>query len=90
MTTRPLISRHHTGNKGDNELGPLQDNGGATMTHTLVPPSDMIDGAGGTSGCIDWNGTAMATDQRGYPRNDGHCDIGAFEYSDIIFRNGFD
>jgi CSLREA domain-containing protein len=78
----PLDSRH--------ELGPLQANGGPTLTHALVPPSDMIDGAEATMGCIDQGGP-LTTDQRGYARIVGaRCDIGAFEYSDVIFKNGFD
>jgi hypothetical protein len=73
------------------ELGALRANGGPTPTYALVPPSDMIDGAEATIGCIDYLGDPLATDQRGYPRVAGaRCDIGAFEYSDVIFRNGFD
>jgi hypothetical protein len=73
------------------ELGPLHDNGGPTRTHAIVPPSDMIDGADVTSGCIGLDGNALTTDQRGYPRIAGaRCDIGAFEYSDVVFRNGFE
>jgi predicted outer membrane repeat protein len=71
------------------ELGPLQDNGGPTLTIALVAPSNMIDGAESTVGCIDNNG-ALLYDQRGFPRVAGvRCDIGAFEYG-IIFANGFD
>ncbi len=64
---------------GDPQLGPLQNNGGDTETHALLPVSPAIDQ--GSCGGI-------ATDQRGYPRPvdiqgspnavDG-CDIGAFE-----------
>ncbi len=59
-------------------LGPLQDNGGHTFTHALLPGSPAID-AGDNAG-------APATDQRGYQRirdanGDGNAviDIGAFE-----------
>lgn len=73
------------------ELGPLQNNGGPTETIALVPPSDMIDGADSLSGCVDQSSVPLTTDQRGYPRVAGiRCDIGAFEYQDIIFANGFD
>ena len=64
-------------------LGPLQDNGGPTWTHALLPGSPAIDQ--GTSG-------GLTTDQRGVPRpfdvptipnaGDG-SDIGAFEYSPL-------
>jgi CSLREA domain-containing protein len=59
-------------------LGPLQDNGGNTLTHSLQPGSPAID-AGDNNGC-------PLRDQRGAPRpvdgnGDGSviCDIGAFE-----------
>jgi len=72
-------------------LGPLQDNGGQTMTVALLPGSNAIDGGDPVLGCIDDNGNLLATDQRGLPRVLGStCDIGAFEYDDAIFANGFD
>jgi hypothetical protein len=76
------------------ELGPLQDNGGPTQTHALVFPSNMIDGAESTLGCIDDNVDTSVSplpyDQRGYPRVNGvRCDIGAFELQESIFANGF-
>ncbi len=59
-------------------LGPLQDNGGDTLTHALKPASLAID-AGDDSACL-------SDDQRGFSRPyDGNgdgiasCDIGAFE-----------
>jgi CSLREA domain-containing protein/uncharacterized repeat protein (TIGR01451 family) len=56
-------------------LGPLQDNGGPTWTHALLPGSPAI-GAGDNSACPD-------TDQRGVPRPQGTtCDIGAYEAAD--------
>lgn len=71
------------------ELGALQNNGGPTQTIALVSPSGMIDGADAVFGCVDENG-ALATDQRSHPRVAGvRCDIGAFEYDDIIFADGF-
>jgi predicted outer membrane repeat protein len=60
------------------KIGPLQDNGGPTLTHALKPGSPAID-KGTNSGC-------PGTDQRGNARpqdGDGNgtavCDIGAFE-----------
>ncbi len=56
------------------QLGPLQNNGGPTLTMALLPGSPAID-AGDTSAA------ASATDQRGYTRIVGAAiDIGAFEY----------
>ena len=53
-------------------LGPLQDNGGRTWTHALLPGSPAINQ--GT------NSTCPATDQRGIARPQmGICDIGAYE-----------
>jgi hypothetical protein len=73
----------------DPMLGPLQDNGGSTSTHALLPGSPGID-AGNNSANLDF-------DQRGlgFPRVSGVApDIGAFEMQvampDTIFSNGFD
>jgi hypothetical protein len=66
-------------------LGPLQDNGGPTLTHALLEGSPGID-AGNPAGCAEAEGTLLTQDQRGYPRSaDGsasgvrRCDIGAYE-----------
>jgi hypothetical protein len=77
------------------EFGPLQDNGGPTRTHALVPPSSMINGG---SDCLDPIAGFLATDQRGRPRPppffngstyDNTCDLGAFEYNEI-FHSGYE
>ena len=80
-TTGCTIAGDTTGNITGQEpdLGPLQNNGGATFTHALLPGSPAIDAANpavpGSSG-----NACEATDQRGVARPQGtRCDIGAFE-----------
>ena len=71
-------------------LGPLQFNGGLTRTHTISPGGSAID-KGNPSGCTDDLGASVTTDQRGVHRPSGPaCDIGAFEYVELIFKNGFE
>jgi len=77
------ITNNQTGNVygADPQVGPLQDNGGPTWTHALLPGSPAIDQ--GSSG-------GLATDQRGVNRPydvpgisnaaDG-SDIGAYEWT---------
>ncbi len=66
----------------DPQLGPLSDYGGGTQTMALSLNSPAID-RGIPANCA-------ATDQRGFPRNDLRCDIGAFEMqyadSDTVIR----
>jgi parallel beta-helix repeat protein len=58
----------------DPMLGPLQDNGGATFTHALLPNSPAINANGPCQNFISY-------DQRGVSRpQGGGCDIGAFEF----------
>jgi predicted outer membrane repeat protein len=58
----------------DAMLGPLQDNGGPTETHNLLPGSPAIDA--GSANC-----PPPATDQRGVLRPQGaDCDIGSVEF----------
>ena len=52
-------------------LGPLQNNGGFTETMALGAGSPAID-AGNSATCA-------TTDQRGFPRPPGHCDLGAYQ-----------
>src|SRR5262249_52447668 len=68
----------------DPMLGPLQFNGGPTLTHALLPGSPAID-AGDNTEC-------PATDQRGVSRpldavtaGVAVCDIGAFEVDTLKF-----
>ncbi len=64
-------------------IGPLQNNGGATWTHALLPGSPAIDRIPfGVNGC----GTTLIIDQRGQPRPGTFtqlCDIGAYEAQGI-------
>jgi hypothetical protein len=61
----------------DLNLGPLEDNGGPTMTHELEAGSVAIDQIPAVD-CVDADGAPLTTDQRGFPR-DSMCDVGAFE-----------
>lgn len=68
-------------------LGPLRDNGGATLTHALLSHSPAIDAGN--------NIAALADDQRGSPyvRASGTAvDIGAYEVQqdDVVFNSDFD
>ena len=57
----------------DAQLGPLQDNGGPTLTHNLDPGSPATN-------AVPAGDCAIATDQRGEDRSQGDgCDIGAVE-----------
>lgn len=69
-------------NNTDPKLGSLGNYGGQTPTIPLLAGSAAID-AGNPSGCTDWNGKLLLTDQRGLPRPDKEdktgCDMGAYE-----------
>ena len=57
----------------DPMLGPLQDNGGPTETHALLPGSPALD----QIPAVDCE---VTEDQRGVARPQGPaCDVGAFE-----------
>jgi hypothetical protein len=64
------------------KLGTLGSYGGPTQTIPLLSGSPAID-AGNPSGCTDYQGHLLKTDQRGLPRPNTEdrsgCDIGAFE-----------
>jgi hypothetical protein len=73
------------------DLGPLHGNGGPTQTVALLAGSNAIGGAAAV--CLDTNSNPIKTDQRGFLRNVGNCDIGAYEFgsvADLIFSNGFE
>ena len=63
----------------DLKLGELADNGGPTRTHALAEGSVAIDQIPAAN-CVDADGEALTTDQRGEARPGGTmCDVGAFE-----------
>ena len=65
----------------DLKLGPLQDNGGPTMTHAPLPGSPAINQIP-VEDCLDADGAPLTSDQRGMPRPETGstlCDVGAFE-----------
>jgi hypothetical protein len=65
----------------DLALGPLQNNGGPTQTHALKTESEAINHIP-EGRCLDQEGEALSTDQRGEPRPEtggAMCDAGAFE-----------
>jgi hypothetical protein len=69
-----------------NTIGPLQDNGGPTWTHALLPGSQAIDTTLDSLGCVDETGALLTIDQRGAPRPVGaRCDVGAFEYRPLRY-----
>jgi hypothetical protein len=65
-------------------LGPLQDNGGPTMTHALLtePAISVAIDAIPAEDCVDADEQPLTGDQRGEPRPETGgtmCDVGAFE-----------
>jgi hypothetical protein len=75
-TSGMTITGTTTGNQlnVDPLLGPLQNNGGPTLTQALLLGSTAIDAGN--------DATAPPTDQRGFSRS-GVSDIGAFEFNGI-------
>src|SRR5579859_2341002 len=72
---------------GDPLLGPLQANGGPTLTQALLPGSPAIDA--GDPVCTDDLGAPLTADQRGAPRPANgatatRCDLGAYEAQRLL------
>ena len=61
---------------GDPQVGPLQNNGGPTLTHAPITGSGLI-GGGDLASCS--NAPTNSLDQRGEPRGTVPCFIGAVE-----------
>ena len=76
-TTGPGGLLNHSTDRRNTDplIGPLQDNGGPTFTHALLPGSPAINTADATR--------TLPRDQRGYVRPDAP-DIGAFEFGGTI------
>ena len=66
----------------DAGLGPLADNGGRTLTHAPFVDSPAINRGN--------NQELLFHDQRGSIREFGRPDIGAVEFNDALFGDGFD
>lgn len=69
------------GELGANQLELLGNNGGPTQTCAPLESSMLVNS---TLNCYDLNGDTVKVDQRGIPRSDGECDIGAYEVNNII------
>ena len=60
-------------------LGPLADNGGPTLTHSVADPSYALNQIPAAN-CVDATGAPLTTDQRGSVRPFGSgCEVGAVE-----------
>lgn len=70
-------------------LGPLQNNGGPTLTRALGLTSPALN-AGDPGGCKDAQSVSLTTDQRGTARpqpTGGRCDMGAYEMPTVQFAS---
>jgi predicted outer membrane repeat protein len=76
-----------TVSSSDPKLGPLQDNGGFAPTMSAGPGSAIDSGDDTVCAAAPVNGV----DERGVVRPQGsHCDVGAVEFIDTIFTDGFE
>jgi hypothetical protein len=67
LTGCTLVASPHDQTNIGATLGPLQDNGGPTWTHALLPGSPAMD-AGNPGGCNDQLGATLHAAQSGAPR----------------------
>ncbi|MFL5802640.1 MAG: choice-of-anchor Q domain-containing protein [Roseiflexaceae bacterium] len=80
------VGDHAGGRAIDPALGPLREQGGPTMTESLLAGSPAID-AGNPRGCTDGLSNPLPDDQRGDVRPWGRaCDIGAYEYDTMQYQ----
>ena len=66
-------------------LGPLQDNGGDTLTHALLPGSPAIDAGNCPGASADQRGYFRPVEIRDAPNAADACDIGAFEVQNVSY-----
>jgi hypothetical protein len=75
----------------DPKIGPLQANGGQTLTHALLSGSPAIDGGDDAVLSASYS---LTSDQRGRARRSGtHVDIGAYEFgavTNLLVTNNLD
>jgi len=74
----------------DPKLGPLQDNGGPTLTHALLAGSPAIDGGASSFVSFDQRGEPRPVDDPAVPNGVGGdaSDIGAFEVNPFLRCTG--
>jgi len=63
----------------DLEIGPLADNGGDTLSHSLLDGSPAIDQGSCRGSSVDQRGKPRPVDISGIANADDGCDIGAYE-----------
>jgi hypothetical protein len=74
--------------RAETMLAPLADYGGPTPSIALLPGSPAInripEACKVTNPYVPGDLAPLVTDQRGFPRDDGLCDAGAFEWRIIL------
>jgi len=71
-------------------LGPLQDNGGLTLSHAPLPGSPVID-RGSNADCTTEDQTGIPRPIDGDADGNADCDIGSIEFfQEPIFSDGFE